>query len=106
MSAFNGDGLKLRWFKLDIFTLGDLVAFDDLATIHLIAGFSIDLSVADAMAGLFVELVEADLPPLGSSWARGSDEPLPQTNSAKKEPPIPTSQPADESRKCLRRVWD
>jgi hypothetical protein len=66
--AFNGDGLKLLWFKLDIFALSDLVAFDDLAIIHLITGFSIDLSVADAIAGIFVELVEADLLPLRGSW--------------------------------------
>jgi hypothetical protein len=64
--AVDGDGLELLWFKLDILALGDLVAFNDVATIHLITGFGVDFPVAEAIAGLFIELMEADLFSLGS----------------------------------------
>jgi hypothetical protein len=60
-------------FKLDILAFGDLVAFDDVGTFHIIPGYGIDFPVADAIASLFVELVEADLFSLGSRLTlRGS----------------------------------
>ena len=66
--AFNGDGIEFLWCKLDVFALGDLVAFDDVGTLHLVPAYGIDFPVADAIAGLFIELVEANLFPLGRSW--------------------------------------
>ena len=47
--------------KLDIIALGNLIAFDDVSTLHIVPGYGIDFPVADAIAGLFVELVKADL---------------------------------------------
>src|SRR6516165_8789252 len=66
--AFNGDRIEFLWFKLEILALGDLVAFDDVGTLHIVPGYGIDFPVADAIAGIFIELVEADLFPLGRSW--------------------------------------
>ena len=66
--AFNGDGIQFFWCKLDVLALGDLVAFDDVSTLHIVPGYGIDFPVADAIAGLLIELVEANLFPLGRSW--------------------------------------
>src|SRR5262249_52694883 len=63
--AFNGDGLKLLRFELDVFALSDLIAFEDVSAIHLVPGFGVNLPVEDAIAGLLVELVEANLFALG-----------------------------------------
>jgi hypothetical protein len=46
--------------------LGDLVSFDDVRLLDFVARLGIYLAVADAVAGLFVELIEADLFPLRS----------------------------------------
>ena len=40
----------------------------DLITFHIVPGYGINFPVADAIASLFVELVETDLFPLGSRW--------------------------------------
>src|SRR5262249_35044302 len=66
--AFNGDAFEFLRFKLDILALGDLVTFDDVGTLHIAPGYGINFPVADAVAGLFIELVEANLFPLGRSW--------------------------------------
>jgi len=66
--AFDGNRLKLLRFKFDVFALCDLVAFDDVATIHIISGFGIDFSVADAIARFLVELMKTDLFALGRRW--------------------------------------
>src|SRR5262249_19785507 len=63
--AVDGDGLKLLWFKLDVLAFCDLVAFDDVATVHFFPGFCVDFPVADTIAGFPIKLVEADLFPLG-----------------------------------------
>jgi hypothetical protein len=55
----------------DVLPLADLIAFDDLGGIDLIAGFGIDLLVLDPIAGLFVDLMEADLLPLGGRRIEG-----------------------------------
>jgi hypothetical protein len=65
--AFNGDAIEFLWFKLNIVAFGDLLAFDDVGTLRIVPGYGIDFPVADAIAGLFIELVEADLFPLGRS---------------------------------------
>jgi hypothetical protein len=71
--TFNSAGIEFLRFKLDILAFGDLVAFDDVGTFHIIPGYGIDFPVADAIASLFVELVEADLFSLGSRLTlRGS----------------------------------
>jgi hypothetical protein len=38
----------------------DLVAFDDVGSLDFISGLGIDLAVLDAIAGVFVDLMEAD----------------------------------------------
>jgi hypothetical protein len=52
-------------FELDVFALANLVALDDVLALDLVAGVGIDLAVLDAVAGGLVELMEADLLPLG-----------------------------------------
>jgi len=47
--------------KLKVFTLANLVTLDDVRGFDFIAGVGIDLAILDAMADVFVELVEADL---------------------------------------------
>ena len=49
-------------------SLADLVALDDVVGIHLVAGVRIDLPVSNAVAGLFVELMEADFLALRTRW--------------------------------------
>src|SRR5690242_3021415 len=66
--TFDGDRLELVRFDLDIFAFGDLVALHDLGIVDFIAGFRVDFLIADAMAGLFVDLMEADLFPLRGRW--------------------------------------
>jgi hypothetical protein len=63
--AFYGNSFELIRGKLDILILGDFVAFNDIGLIDVLAGLGIDLSIADAVPGFFVELVEADLFALG-----------------------------------------
>ena len=50
---------------LDVFAFGDLVALDDVLGRHFLAGLGIDLAIADAIAGLAVDLIEADFFALG-----------------------------------------
>jgi hypothetical protein len=53
--------LKLFGLDLDVLALADLVALDDLLGTDLVAGLGVDLSVLDPVAGVLVDLVEADL---------------------------------------------
>ena len=48
-----------------VLALADFVPFDDVGGVHLVGGFGIDLPVLDAIAGIFVDLMEADLFSLG-----------------------------------------
>jgi len=41
--------------------LADFIAFDDIAGLDLIASLSIDLAIFDAIAGVLVDLMKADL---------------------------------------------
>jgi hypothetical protein len=52
---------QLLGIKLDIFTLSDLIALDDICRIHLIGRFGIDLAVLDTVAGFLIELNERNL---------------------------------------------
>jgi hypothetical protein len=63
--ALDRDSFELLGIKLDIFTLSDLIALDDICRIHLIGRFGIDLAVLDTVAGFLIELMEADLLALG-----------------------------------------
>ena len=63
--AFDGDRFELFRFKLDIFAFCHFIAFDDVGVVHLVAAFGVDLLVADTISSLFVDLMEADLFPLG-----------------------------------------
>ena len=63
--AFDRDRLEFLRLDLDIFAFGDLVALDDVGVIDFVAGVGVDLFVANAVAGFFVDLVEADFFPLG-----------------------------------------
>jgi hypothetical protein len=58
--ALDGDCVKLFRIKLKVFALANLVALDDVSGLDFIAGVGIDLAILDAMAGVLVELVEAE----------------------------------------------
>jgi hypothetical protein len=45
---------------IDVLAFTDLVALDDIWGIDLFSGFRIHLAVSDAVAGLFIDLIEAD----------------------------------------------
>ena len=64
--ALDGNGFQFLGIKLDILALADLVALDDVGLLNLVAGLGVDFSIPDTIAGLLVELVEADLFPLRS----------------------------------------
>src|SRR5260370_23731824 len=55
--ALNRDGLELFRLQLDVLVFGDLVAFDDIRLLDVVARLSIHLAVANAIAGLFIELI-------------------------------------------------
>jgi hypothetical protein len=63
--AFNSHSLEFFARHVDIFAFSELIAFDDVGLLDVIAGFGIDLTITDAIAGLFVELMEADFFALG-----------------------------------------
>jgi hypothetical protein len=67
-TCMDGNGFELFGIELDILALPYLIALDDVLLWHLIAGPRIDLAIPDAVTGLFVELVEADLFPFGRGW--------------------------------------
>ena len=55
------DGFQLLGVDLDVLALADLVPLDDVGRLDLVPGLRINLAVLDAVAGAFVELMEADL---------------------------------------------
>ena len=59
--ALDRDRFQLFRLELEVLALADLVALDDVGRLDLVAGVGIDLAILDAMAGVLVELVEADL---------------------------------------------
>jgi len=59
--GFDRNGLEFLGVKLDIVALADLVSFDDIRRIDFVAALGIYLAVFDAVPGLLVELMEADL---------------------------------------------
>jgi hypothetical protein len=56
--ALDSDCFQLFGIKLKILALADLVALDDVASFHFIAGVSIHLAILDPMSGVLIELVE------------------------------------------------
>src|SRR5262245_24635111 len=58
--AFDRDRLEFLGIDLEVLVLTDLVAFDDVIGVHFFFAVGIDLAVFDPMAGLFVDLMEAD----------------------------------------------
>jgi hypothetical protein len=60
LAAFDLKVFQLLVFDLDVDAFIDLVALDDAGAFNLIPGIGIDFLVADAVAGLAVELVEGD----------------------------------------------
>jgi hypothetical protein len=65
------DRLEVLVGDLDIVTLRDLVALDDVLAVDFLAGLGIHLDIADAVAGVLVELVEADLLALAGGGVEG-----------------------------------
>ena len=59
--AVNRNRLEFFGIELDVLALGDLVTLDDVLLRNFITGPGIDLAIPDPVAGLLVELVEADL---------------------------------------------
>lgn len=47
--------------RLEVLTLAHLIAFDDVGGLHLVAALCVDLLIFDSMAGVLVDLMEADL---------------------------------------------
>src|ERR1700730_9060142 len=70
--ALDRDSFELLGIKLDIFTLSDLIALDDICRIHFIRRFCIHLAVLDTVASFLVELMEADLLALGGGWKQSN----------------------------------
>src|SRR4029077_19294158 len=66
--ALNCYGLKFLGLDVDILTLADLVALDDLSRIDLLSGLGVHLPVFDAVAGILVDLMEADFFASRSGW--------------------------------------
>src|SRR5262249_24667458 len=62
--ALDGDRLELLRSDFEVFALAGLVALDDVLLLDFLAGFDIDLAVFDPVAGLLVDLMEADFFPL------------------------------------------
>ena len=69
--AFDGDRFQLLGSQFEVFALADLVALDDVGGFHLLAALGVDLAVFDAVAGILVELMEADLLALGGRRIQG-----------------------------------
>jgi hypothetical protein len=61
--ALYGDCLKLFGLDLDVLALAHLISLHDLGRIDFIIGLGIHLAVLDAIAGILVDLVEADFFP-------------------------------------------
>src|SRR5262249_5401025 len=59
--ALEGDRFELVVVNLDILALGDLIALDDVFGFNFFTGVLVDPAIADAIAGLFIDLVETDL---------------------------------------------
>jgi hypothetical protein len=58
--ALDRDRFELFGLDLDLLAFADLIALDDVARINLVAGLGVHLAVFDAVAGLLVDLMEAD----------------------------------------------
>ena len=74
---FYRDRLKVLIGDLDVVALRDLIALNDVLAVHLITRLCIYLHVTDAVAGVLVELIEADLLALargGEKRDRAGDE--------------------------------
>jgi hypothetical protein len=73
--ALDRDRFELLGFQLDVPTLGDLVALDDLVRPDLVPGVGVDFPVLDPVTGVLIDLMEADLLPLrhGRKRAIGHD---------------------------------
>jgi hypothetical protein len=63
--ALECNRVELFGFELDVLALADLVAFDDVVGLDLAPSLCIHLLVLDPVAGLLVQLMEADLLALG-----------------------------------------
>ena len=69
--ALDGNRFQLLGGKLEVFALADLIALDDVGGLHLVAALGVDLAVLDAVAGILVELMEADFLALGGRRIQG-----------------------------------
>jgi hypothetical protein len=69
--GLDSDGLELLWLHLNILAFGDFISLNDLIWRDLLACLRIDFAIADAIAGLFVEPIEADLFALGNRGIEG-----------------------------------
>ena len=70
--GFQRDLFELLLGDLDEGVLVEHVALDDILVWDLVAGVGVDLQVLDPMAGLPIELVEADLLALGGGRVEGN----------------------------------
>jgi len=58
--ALQRDRLEFFRIDFDVFALADLVTLNDVARLDFVARIRIDLAVLDPIAGVLVELMEAD----------------------------------------------
>jgi hypothetical protein len=56
---------------LDVIALADLVALDDIGGLYLVPALGINLAILDTVAGVLIDLMEADLPALRRSRKEG-----------------------------------
>src|SRR5262249_49392835 len=61
------DVLELVLRHLEVAALVDLITLDDVVVGNLLAGLRVDADVFDAMAGVLVDLIEADFLGVGGS---------------------------------------
>lgn len=58
--TFDRRGLKFLERQLDLFALLDFILFDDVGLLDFVPGAFVHLAVADAVAGLTVQLMKVD----------------------------------------------
>src|SRR4051794_10759897 len=54
--ALDRYGFQLFWLYRQVFAFTNFVALDDVGAFDLVPGFSVDLAILDAVAGLLVKL--------------------------------------------------
>src|SRR5713226_8943727 len=70
--ALDCDGFEFFGIEFDVLALADLVAFDDVGGLDLVPALGINLAILDTVAGVLIDLMEADLLALRRSRKEGN----------------------------------